>query len=378
MRKRSGGVITVALVLGLLALVFGAVAGQKSVVPPAGEAPTIGVPPTYWSPAGSSDALTPRVAAVPTKIAQLQKPPQLVKVRIGYSPVFEQIPLFAAKELGYFAQEGIDADLVQFRAGAEMTAAMIGGSIDIQVTTTDRAIILFEKGQRVKNLVGMMNRVPQTVIVRKELNIPYGDMKALRGKVIGIASPGGGTDLHLRYYLKMAGLVPDKDVKIIAVGSGSAMLAAIHAQSVDGVNAVEPVTTLAVEVSKIATPVLDVAKDGPGLFKNMPWLALSATAKWIEANAETVKKVIRAQVRTHNELRADPRKALTVVKNYFEKIDPAVAESILRKQASFWAAPITEEEIRAAAQLDKELGLLTKEVTYDDVVVSKEFRDLWK
>ncbi len=53
-------------------------------------------------------------------------------VKIGSTPSFIFLPVYAAAELGFFKAEGIKADFVDFEGGAEVTTAMVGGSIEIE------------------------------------------------------------------------------------------------------------------------------------------------------------------------------------------------------------------------------------------------------
>lgn len=359
----------------LLLAILGAACGGPT--PAAAPAPAPAKEAAAPAPAPAKPASQPAAPAqAPAPAAA--KPAQMAKVKIGYSPILELLPVFAAKELGHFAQEGIDAELIQFRGGGEITTAMLGRSIDISATTTDRVLVLAEKGQQSKNLVSVINRVLQTVIVRSEFDVKYGDLKALKGRKLGMSSAGSGTDLYLRYYLKQAGLDPEKDVAIIAVGLGAPMVSALETKQIDGANAVEPVTTLAVDVKKIAKPVLESQKDGPGPVKTMPFLSLSATSAWIDANPEVAKGVIRAQKRANDDIRTNPQKGIDVARKYFENLDPQLAEIIVKKQAPYFRSEITEEEMKAAVQLNKEIGVITKDFPYEAVTVGKDMRDLWK
>src|SRR5207249_7743951 len=47
-------------------------------------------------------------------------------------------------------------------------------------------------------------------------------------------SPGAPTDLFARYYVRQAGLDPDKDVQIIRIGSIAGLLAALRSDQIDG------------------------------------------------------------------------------------------------------------------------------------------------
>ena len=74
-------------------------------------------------------------------------------VKIGTTPSFVFLPLYVAEQLGYFKAEGITAQFVDFEGGAEVTTAMVGGSIDAGGTMIERPLILSEKGFGAKNLL---------------------------------------------------------------------------------------------------------------------------------------------------------------------------------------------------------------------------------
>jgi NitT/TauT family transport system substrate-binding protein len=95
-------------------------------------------------------------------------------------PSFIFLPLYATEPLGYFKGEGITAQFVDFEGGAEVTTAMVGGSIDMGGTMVERPLILAEKGFGAKNLPALENRNPLHVVVRKDL--PAKEVKDLKGR----------------------------------------------------------------------------------------------------------------------------------------------------------------------------------------------------
>src|SRR5574337_2127689 len=148
-------------------------------------------------------------------------------VKIGSTPSFIFLPVYAAEELGYFKAEGITAEFVDVEGGSEVTTAMVGGSIDMGATMVERPMILAEKGFGAKNLVALENKNPLFLVVKKEL--PAKEVKDLKGTRLGMTRAGSGTDLSLRALLKDAGLVPDKDVAILGVGGATSANAALKA-----------------------------------------------------------------------------------------------------------------------------------------------------
>ena len=92
-----------------------------------------------------------------------------------------------------------------------------------------------EHGAPVTVFGAVMTQYSSNIAVRRDWakkfgvteNSPYKDkLKALKGITIGITSAGSGTDQLVRFLAKQAGLRPDRDMTITALGSGQAMLAA--------------------------------------------------------------------------------------------------------------------------------------------------------
>ena len=102
----------------------------------------------------------------------------------------------------------------------------------------ERPLILAEKGFGAKNLLALENRNPLHLVIRKDH--PAKEVKDLKGTKLGMTRAGSGTDLSLRALLKDAGLEPDRDVAIIAVGGVSSATAALKAGQIDGYMGGEP------------------------------------------------------------------------------------------------------------------------------------------
>src|SRR2546430_13830361 len=176
-------------------------------------------------------------------------------VKIATSPTFLFLPLYAAEQLGYLKAECITAQFVDFEGGAEVTTAMVGGSIDAGGTMVERPLILAEKGFGAKNLVALENRNPLHVVLRA--NHPAKEVKDLKGSRLGITGAGSGTDLSLRALLKDAGLEPDRDVAIIAIDGATSANAALNAGQADRSTSGEPPTAISVRQLNLGPYFLD-------------------------------------------------------------------------------------------------------------------------
>jgi len=296
-------------------------------------------------------------------------------VRIGTTPSFIFLPLYAAEQLGYFKAEGITAQFVDFEGGAEVTTAMVGGSIDTGGTMSERPLILAEKGFGAKNLLALENRNPLHVVIRKDS--PAKDVKDLKGTKLGMTRAGSGTDLSLRALLKDAGLEPDKDVAIIAIGGVSSATAALKAGQVDGYMGGEPAGAIAVQQLKLARYFIDPRLgQGPKFLQFMTFPTLQASDKWLSANPQLGERVVRALVKTLKRLREDPEAAVTVGQKLFPTMDVTVIRSIVAIEKNTYSPVITEEAMRLCNQFQKQVGSVKTEIPYDKVVAT-QFKHLW-
>ena len=55
---------------------------------------------------------------------------QNVKIAVGGKTLFYYLPLTLAERLGYFKDEGLEVEIVDFAGGAKSLQALIGGSAD--------------------------------------------------------------------------------------------------------------------------------------------------------------------------------------------------------------------------------------------------------
>ena len=296
-------------------------------------------------------------------------------IKIGTTPSFIFLPLYAAEQLGYFKGEGLTAQFVDFEGGAEVTTAMVGGSIDLGGTMVERPLILAEKGFGAKNLLALENRNPLHVVVRKDLAAK--EVKDLKGTKLGMTRAGSGTDLSLRALLKDAGLEPDKDVAIIAIGGVSSANAALKAGQVDGFMGGEPATAIAVQQLKLARYFVDPRLgQGPKFLQFMTFPTLQASDKWLSANSQAADRLVRALVKTLKRLREDPDAAVGVGQKLFPALDVSVVRSIVAIEKNTYSPVITEEAVRLCNQFQKQVGSVKTDIPYDKVVAT-QFKHLW-
>jgi NitT/TauT family transport system substrate-binding protein len=296
-------------------------------------------------------------------------------VRIGTTPAVTFIVLYGAEQLGYFKAEGITPQFADFEGGAEVTTAMVGGSIDFAGTYVERPLILAEKGFGAKNVLAILNRNPIFLVVRK--NLPATDVKGLKGTKLGMTRAGSATDLALRALLRDAGLEPDRDVAVIAVGSSASAAAALRAGQIDGFMGGEPGGAVIVHQLKIGRYFIEPLRDqGPKFLQYMTFPTLQAGDRYIQANPQIVERVVRAVVKTQKRLREDPEAGVRVAQKIFPTLDVELIRGIVALQRASYLPAITEEAMRTVNQFQKQAGVVKTDFPYDKVV-AVQLKPIW-
>ncbi|MBM4437471.1 MAG: ABC transporter substrate-binding protein [Actinobacteria bacterium] len=172
-----------------------------------------------------------------------------VTVGVGGVALMVYLPTALAKSKGYFAEEGLDVEILDIKGGGSQAAsALIGGSVDFSANAIDHAIKA--KVQK-KDLVAIHSHVRLPVMGLVVANKYKGEIKSiadLRGRPLGVTSPGSQTHMILGYLLAKGG-VKAEEVKIVGAG-GSTMPLAIEKDSVHAGMMVDPFFTVFLKQGK--------------------------------------------------------------------------------------------------------------------------------
>ena len=156
-----------------------------------------------------------------------------VTVGVGGTALMVYLPTMMAQSKGFFAEEGLDVEILDIKGGgAQAASALIGGSVDFSANAIDHAIKAKVQG---KSLVAVHShvRLPMMgLVVASKYKDVIKSIADLRGRPIGVTSPGSQTHMVLGYLLVKHGIKPD-DVKIVGAGGNTMPLAiekdAVHA-----------------------------------------------------------------------------------------------------------------------------------------------------
>ena len=205
--------------------------------------------------------------------------------RIGVpSPSVSYLPLIVAWKMGFFVQEGVQAEFIVMKPSI-IPAAMVNGEIQL-TTATGTAIGAALRGFPFKTVIFFSSKLMDSLITRPEIRT-FAD---LRGKVIGVDTPGATTDVITRLLLEKNRLDPSRDVKILATGHEGIRLEQLKLKQIDAAM----LGPQGVVVAKRAglRVLADVADE-----IELPFVGGATSDQIMERRRDETKKVLRAALR---------------------------------------------------------------------------------
>ncbi|MBI2227632.1 MAG: ABC transporter substrate-binding protein [Deltaproteobacteria bacterium] len=166
------------------------------------------------------------------------------RLTVGYGAVSaDQLVLWVAKDMGVFAKNQIDAQLVFFVGGALSVTAMVSGDTPMIQASGPGVVSASLAGAEAVYVAGGIVSLDYQLMTQPQIKTPA----QLKGGQIAIARFGGAADFVARFMLAKLGLDPLKDVTIVQVGTTPDRLTALETKRVQATVLVPPVTYMAQE-----------------------------------------------------------------------------------------------------------------------------------
>lgn len=221
-----------------------------------------------------------------------------ITVAVGGKAALYYLPLALAERLGYFRQEGLNVEILDFAGGAKALQAMVGGSADVVSGGFDHTIVMQARGQPLTAFVLQGTTPAISLGIAKARAAQWQGPQSLKGMKVGVTAPGSSTHMFVNSLLARGRLSPD-DVSIIGVGTGPGAVAAMRAGHLDAIANIEPVITLLERSGSIDVKVETVSAQGStALFGgSLPSGCLYTRAEFLQRHPQTAHALTLAMVR---------------------------------------------------------------------------------
>lgn len=280
------------------------------------------------------------------------------KVRIGYTAVSDFASAFVAKERGFFAKRGIDAELMHVALGSMYPPALISSSIDIGGTTPPVLMQAVAEGIDLTIVSGVsVTTEALTFATMRRAELSIKEARDFEGKKVGV--PGLGATLHILFvrWLKANGVNPAKLSFVEVPFPVQAEM--LKNGTVDLVVTAQPNIDRIVN-SGIGAVAVDIGADirgRPGAY----WVSSSA---WAKANPLVVKNYREAIREAGVFIDANPDETRADIGKYVKLPPPVIASLLLPKVV----ADIKTDDVEWWIQVLLDQKLIDKKLNASDLI----------
>lgn len=186
---------------------------------------------------------------------------------------------------------------------------------------------------------------------------------ALEGLTLGVTSPGAATDKYMRYYLRQAGLDPDRDANIVAIGGGGSLLAALESGQIDAYQ-LSPPTPYIAEAEGFGTILIDGPAGDVPLFSDFAYTGFATNQQWAEDNPETAEGFMNAISQGMEYVEENPDEAAETILPYLGTDDLETTQQTLAAllPAMSGTGCFGEGAVQDSVDIMREAEILTVEV----------------
>jgi ABC-type nitrate/sulfonate/bicarbonate transport system substrate-binding protein len=271
---------------------------------------------------------------------------------LAWSPLF-YVPMVGVDK-GMFEKHGVKLDVVFTQGSGPAIQAVLGGSMNMAATTSGSAFLAQMQAPELKQLVGVVERSPYTLVVRPEIK----SIADLKGKVLGGSGVRSGADTEtMRLMFRAAGL-QESDYTVIAAGSSTIRSQALVKGTIAGLAQFEPYVTMLKDEGMVP---LARAIDYPPT-RNLTLTVMVAMRPWYTQNEAAVVKFYRAWAEATDWL-YDPKNKAEAIRIYAtrmkqsERQGAATYRSFVEEIKAYSArGEVNREGLRQYAEAMKFLG----------------------
>ena len=280
----------------------------------------------------------------------------LDRIRIAVSnPNMPNLTVSVAQKKGFFKDENIDAEIIRMNPNVAITALATG---DIDYCQLFGAVVGGAiAGLPVRIVAGFLDNWPMTLIAQPE----YKSLKELKGKTLGVSSYGATPDVGARMMLKQIGLDPEKEIKVLALGSDAARMMALKQRVVDLIVISPPADS---QMEKQGYRILARAYE---LF-NFPYLGLGTQLRKIKEKPDEIRRAIKATIRANRFIRDNRDEAVQTLVDWGKvERDYAYASYDALRNLFNADGSVPEDGLRLVIDQARRTAKITRDVTPAEV-----------
>jgi len=283
------------------------------------------------------------------------------RIVVGVSTVnVAFLPIYVTQDKGFFKDEGLDALVVMFNAGATNLQALIGGDVQIMAGGVPETVLARGSGVDIKNFWAISNLMPFQIYGSPG----FKSLKEARGKKFAISRFGSLSEFLTRSSLRQSG-VDAKDVIMLQIGPTPARFTALAGGIVDATVLWFPVTERAKAMG--FTKLFDLKE----LYPDWTNVGFIARESWLAKEKEQAMKFLRAYQRGVRHTRENRDDGIRALRKYVQLDAAEAAAGYDEYRDSFpMDGRILERGIVVTIEQELEAGRLKRKISLNELVDS--------
>jgi len=287
------------------------------------------------------------------------------RITIGVQPVVDLAPVHLAVKKGYFAEEGLQVELVDTPGGPQAVTDLIGGALDFAFASHVPFFINQSQGTaRLKIVVDGYAAKDNVMVLMAPPNSPVKGPQDVPGRRVAVVSEGSISDTSVKAVLKDHGL--DYNNVKWQILSFPAMMTGFNDGTFDAALLVEPFITQA-QKQFGAVKVFDAAS-GPNAELSLAGYA--TTEDFAKKYPKTVAAFQRAVLKAQAE--AADRKVVEELVAEYTNIDK---ETISLMNLGSFPTSVEAVRLQRVADLLLEFQLISGPVNAEEMVFRPESQE---
>ncbi|KUO63089.1 MAG: hypothetical protein APF84_11215 [Gracilibacter sp. BRH_c7a] len=258
---------------------------------------------------------------------------ELTKFVIGMAvtpPNLVHVVPYMAKDLGYFEEEGLDVELLEFEGGLQSIRGSISGGVDMGWTSVDSVILARNAGdQDIMVYYSAAPRLDVSMVANESIKT----LDELAGKNIGVSGEVGGFADLMNTLVFEKTTVPYKDQTTITTSMAGRVQALVTGTADTGVLHIDQVAAVKAqrEDIHILANLWDVAPEW--------WFsAMVANKNEVEKNKQAYEGAIRALIKATRYMYDNPEETIKMSAGFTGVAEDTIRESYdLLTDGKVWA-----------------------------------------
>lgn len=265
------------------------------------------------------------------------------------------LPLYVAKENGYFEEENITVDIATGGGGTQSWAAVVGGSADLSIQDPVFVPKSHENGGPGVVVAAIQNAPSVFVIGREGAGTDLDDSSIFEGKKVVVSPEPDTSWAFMKYLIEQDGL---QNVSLVNVALGSE-LAAVASGQADLALSFEPTVSQAVVDQNLEVVYSFAANPSWNPFA---FSSLTSTERYLAQNPVAAQGVVTAIAKASRYIYAEPEATVDIAAKYFPDLSRDVVKAAVQREveAKGYAEDVTVTE--QAWDNNMKISLFTKNI----------------